>query len=77
MIASLAFNRISAAFLCIVVGPVAARCGDRAINDAPFSKKPHSVKSFRDCPDCPEMVKLPSGTFFDGRDRFRSEGIYR
>jgi formylglycine-generating enzyme required for sulfatase activity len=66
MIASLAFNRISAAFLCIVVGPVAARCGDRAINDTPFSKKPHSVKSFRDCPDCPEMVKLPSGTFLMG-----------
>ena len=41
--------------------------------------KPGSGKSFRDCPDCPEMVAVPEGSFTmgspaDEKERYDDEG---
>lgn len=55
---------------------------DAAKRDPALSVKPGSGASFRDCPDCPEMVVVPTGSFMMGspereQGRFDSEGPLR
>lgn len=44
---------------------ILAACGPvRA--DSPEGRAPHAGNTFRDCPDCPEMVVIPAGNFLMG-----------
>ncbi|MBV1695981.1 MAG: SUMF1/EgtB/PvdO family nonheme iron enzyme [Hyphomicrobiales bacterium] len=40
--------------------------GETAKGDPALTVKPGSGQSFRDCPDCPEMVVVPAGSFMMG-----------
>jgi len=41
--------------------------------DAVKSVNSQSIKTFRDCPDCPEMVVIPPGTYYMGSDEGNDE----
>ena len=49
---------------------------EAARGDPALSVKPGSGKSFRDCPDCPEMVVVPAGSFVMGSPSNEAGRLY-
>ena len=50
----------------LIIAAAAAICAIDARADAP--------KAFKDCPDCPEMITIPAGSFQMGSQRTAADG---
>jgi formylglycine-generating enzyme required for sulfatase activity len=57
---------IAALLAACVFQPAIPGTASMAQSKAPRPAKPQSLKSFRDCPECPEMVLIPTGSFIMG-----------
>jgi hypothetical protein len=53
--------------LAVLIGLQPSRAGDADGRPAVKAEGRKTQRPFRDCPDCPEMVVIPAGSFMMGR----------